>query len=150
MVREVAGSGKMKAGRIQAPVKEEWVEVFFSLEGEADERVQVEVFHPDNIHRVEPAVADRMFVVVGRKKDAVASPRSGWESAIEDEGARGIFEHLAEHGSMTEEEIIRKLGSARAARRFALNFDAHLKLLPFKVRSETNASGKRYVREEDN
>jgi hypothetical protein len=31
-----------------------------------------------------------------------------------------------------------------------LNFDAHLKLLPFKVRSETNASGKRYVREEDN
>lgn len=150
MVREVAGSGKLKAGRIQAPVKEEWVEVFFSLEGPADERVQVEVFHPDNIHRVVPAVADRMFVVVGTKKDAVALPRSGWESAIEDEGARGIFLHLSEHGSMTEEEIIRKLGSARAARRFALSFDAHLKLLPFKVRSETNASGKRYVREEDN
>ena len=71
-------------------------------------------------------------------------------SAIDDEGARGIFLHLAEHRSITEEEIIRKLGTAREARRFALGFDAHLKLLPFKVRSETNASGKRYVREEDN
>jgi len=89
MVREVAGSGKLKAGRIQAPVKEEWVEVFFSLEGPADERVQVEVFHPDNIHRVEPAMADRMFVVVGTKKDAVALPRSGWESAIETRGHAG-------------------------------------------------------------
>ncbi len=150
MVREVAGAGKLKAGRIEAPVKEEWVEVFFSLEGPADERVPVEVFHPDNIHRVQAAVTDRLFLAVGRNKDAVASPRSGWESAIQDEGARGIFQHLAEHGSMTEEEIIRKLGSPRAARRFALSFDAHLKLLPFKVRSETNASGKRYVREEDN
>ena len=150
MVRDVFGSGKLKAGRIQAPVKEEWVEVFFSLEGPSDERVQVEVFHPDNIHRVQSAVADRLFVVMGRDKGAAVSPRSGWASAIEDEGARGVFLHLAEHGSITEEEIIRKLGSPRAARGFALKFDGHLKLLPFKVRSEANASGKRYVREEDN
>jgi hypothetical protein len=149
MVREVSGSGKLKAGRIQAPVKEEWVEVFFSLEGPADERVQVEVFHPDNIHRVQSAVADGLFVVVGRNKGAVAPLAPDWASAIE-EGARGIFLHLAEHGSITEEEIIRKLGSPRAARGFALKFDDHLKLLPFKVRSEANASGKRYVREEEN
>jgi hypothetical protein len=76
--------------------------------------------------------------------------RPDWASAIDDEGTRGIFLHLAEHRSITEEEIIRKLGTARAARRFALGLDDNLKRLPFKVRSETNASGKRYVREEDN
>jgi hypothetical protein len=41
------------------------------------------------------------------------------------------------------------LGTARAARRFALNFDEYLKNLPFIVESESNASGKRYVRKEE-
>jgi hypothetical protein len=150
MVREVSGSGVLKAGRIQAPVKEEWVEVFFSLEGSADERVPVEVFHPDNIHQVQPKVVDGLFAVAGRDKNAVAALRPDWASAIEDEGARGIFLHLEEHRSITEEEIMRKLGSARAARRFALGLEGFLRVLPFKVRSEANASGKRYVREEDN
>ncbi|MGB8297555.1 MAG: BREX-6 system phosphatase PglZ [Polyangia bacterium] len=150
LVREVSGAGILKAGRIQAPVKEEWVEVFFSLEGTADERVPVEVYHPDNIHRVQPKVVDGLFAVVGKDKDAVVALRPDWASAIDDEGTRGIFLHLAEHRSITEEEIIRKLGTARAARRFALGLDENLKRLPFKVRSETNASGKRYVREEDN
>lgn len=57
--------------------------------------------------------------------------------------------HIEKHGSITETEIIAMLGNARAARRFALNFDHYLTKLPFGVRSESNASGKRYVREEE-
>ncbi len=148
VVKEVSGDGKLAAGRIQAGVKG-WLEVFFALEGKADERVQVEVYHPDSIHRVQGALADGMFAVVGTTTAPAASAGRGWTASVEDAGARAVFEHLADHGSITEEEVIRKLGSPRAARRFALSFDSYLRLLPFKVRSESNASGLRYVREEE-
>jgi hypothetical protein len=74
---------------------------------------------------------------------------SSWTEVVEDEGIRGVFIHIEKHGSITEAEIITMLGNARAARRFALNFDTYLIKLPFRVRSESNASGKRYVREEE-
>ena len=39
------------------------------------------------------------------------------------------------------------VGSPRAFRRFSLEFDGYLKKLPFKVRVEPGAEGKRYVKE---
>jgi hypothetical protein len=147
-IREVSGDGRLAQGRIQANVKD-WIDVSFSLEGKADERVPVEVYHPDNIHKVEPALAEGLFSVAGQTKAAAPTPAAAWMDNIADEGARAVFVHLSEHGSITEEEIVRKLGNPRAFRRFSLGFDGYLKFLPWKARIESNASGKRYVREED-
>lgn len=71
----------------------------------------------------------------------------GWASLLADEGARRVFLHLATHGSITEHEVTGFLGSPRAYRRFALEFDAHAQKVPFRVRIEPLADGKRYVKE---
>ncbi|MBN2195320.1 MAG: BREX-6 system phosphatase PglZ, partial [Polyangiaceae bacterium] len=42
-VKEVTGAGSIKSGRIQSPVGDAWTEVYFALEGAADERVRVEI-----------------------------------------------------------------------------------------------------------
>ena len=39
------------------------------------------------------------------------------------------------------------LGSPRAFRRFSLDFDENVRKVPFKVRIEVGADGKRYVKE---
>jgi len=44
-------------------------------------------------------------------------------------------------------ELTRLLGSARAFRRFSLEFESHARQVPFKVRIETAASGKRYMKD---
>jgi hypothetical protein len=72
-----------------------------------------------------------------------------WADNFEDEGIRSVFLHIEKHGSIVETELMAKLGGSRAARKFALNFEEYLKKLPFNVRSESSASGKRYVREEE-
>jgi hypothetical protein len=150
-VKEVSGAGRIKSGRIQSPVGDDWTEVFFALEGPADERVPVEVHHGDKIENVHPCIPDALFAVawVATRSPTTPPPASSWADNIEDESIRGVFLHIHKHGAITETEIIGMLQSARAARRFALNFEVYLEKLPFKVRSESNASGKRYVREEE-
>lgn len=153
LIKEVSGAGTQKSGRIQAPVGDDWTEVFFALEGPEDERVPIQVHHGDNIEEVVPCVLDALFAVSGvpggKRSPTAPPPASSWADAVEDEGIRGVFIHIEKHGSITEAEIITMLGNARAARRFALNFDHYLTKLPFRVRSESNTSGKRYVREEE-
>jgi hypothetical protein len=153
IVKEVSGAGSLKAGRVEAPVKDDWTDVFFALEGPTDERTPVEVYHGDGIEKVRPCTVDGLFDVTGTLVRVVsAAPASGspgWETAIEDPAVQKIFLHIEKHRSITEAEIISMLGSPRAARRFALAFDDNVAKLPFKVRSEANASGKRYIREED-
>ena len=154
-VKEVAGAGTLKSGRLHAPVGGEWTEVFFALSGPADERVRVEIRHADNIEKVRPFILDTLFAVSGAAAGSTPPPAapqtsSAWADVIEDETIRAVFLHIEKHTSVTEAELISMLGNARAARRFALNFENYLTKLPFKVRSESNASGKRYVREEEN
>jgi hypothetical protein len=153
IIKEVTGGASIKAGRLQVPVGEAWSEVLFTLEALADERVPIEVCHSDNIQKVRPARLDRLFFANGRQKPAPPPQRGAgpppWAEGLEDERVRAVFVHIDRHGSIAETELIAKLGSAGAARRFALNFDAYLAKIPFEVRSESNASGKRYVREED-
>lgn len=151
-VKEVSAPGTIKSGRLQLPVGDTWTEVFFALVGPSDDRVRVEVHHADNIEKVRPCVLDALFAVagVGGVSSAAGKPVvSTWAEAIDDESIRAVFVHIEQHGSVAETEIITMLGNPRAARRFALNFDNYLTKLPFKVRSESNASGKRYVREEE-
>ena len=54
---------------------------------------------------------------------------------------------VIENGAITEVELTRLLGSARAFRRFSLEFESHARQVPFKVRIETAASGKRYMKD---
>ena len=155
VLKEVSGAGSLKAGQIEASVKDDWTEVFFALEGKSDERTRVELYHAAGVEKVRACTLEAMFSVSGRGPArapgpaSTSGPRASWVGEIEDESVRRIFLHIEQHRSITESEIIGMLGNARAARRFALAFDDYVAKLPFRVRSEANASGKRYVREED-
>ncbi len=157
--KDVSGPGTLKTGRLQLPVGDGWTEVFFGLEGPSDERVRVEVYHPDNIEKVRSATPDPWYSVSGTSasvapkgmKPASIPPPApeGWAASIADEGIRRVFLHIEKHGVVTEPEVTNLLGSPRAFRRFSLDFELHLPKLPFGVRIETAEGGKRYVREGD-
>jgi hypothetical protein len=168
ILKDASGVGSLRAGRVQVPVTEQWTEVFFGLQGPADERVRIEVHHPDKVERVHSAMPDQWYSVVGanRTKASVApaaapeapAPEApavavailgSWADAIADESIRKVFLHIEKHGAITEVEVTGLLGSARAFRRFSVEFDEHLPKLPFLVRTESGESGKRYVREGD-
>ncbi len=174
-----AGDPPAINGRVSLPVDDAWRSILFSLEGERDERAQVEVFHPDGVERVEPCSPGAWFGVEGRnvlplagagpdapeapparkspakKKGAPPAsaapaevpPTEAWGTAFEDASVARVFLHIGKHGTITEEEAVVLLGSPRALRRFSLAFEENVKRIPFQVRIETSASGKRYVRE---
>ncbi len=157
------GSAKLKAGRLHLPVGGDWAEVFFGLEGPTDERVRVEVHHPDKIEKVESATPDAWFSVTaervatapGAKRSeppplpVAASDHGAWADAITDEGMRKVFLHIEKHRSITEVEVTHLVGSPRAFRKFSLEYELYLSKLPFGVRTEVGEGGKRYVREGD-
>jgi hypothetical protein len=151
-LKDAGGAGSLRNGQLQVPVGEVWTEIVFSLEGPRDERVRVETFHPDNVERVAPCTPDAWFNVEGTAaaRGAPAEPRPGrpdWQGAFTDEGVRKVFLHLEKHGAINEAEATRLIGSPRAFRRFSLEFDEHARKVPFKVRIEAGAEGKRYVKE---
>jgi hypothetical protein len=154
-LKDVSGSAVIKTGRLQVPVGETWSEVFFSLDGPSDERVRVEIYHAENIAKVQPSSPDQWYSVSGsaagpaKPSPAPAQVSALWADNIADEGIRKVFLHIEKHGVVTEPEVTTLLGSPRAFRRFSLEFDMHLAKLPFRVRIETAEGGKRYVREED-
>lgn len=145
-------------------LNQDWTEVLFDLTGPQDERVQVEVYEPETEEEIVSASPEVSFRVVGTLKDAppdladavsVNAPSpisttpssSAWQDSFEDENIRAVFIHLQRHGSVTENELTQFLGGARKARSFSLAFEEYLKKVPFSVRIETTASGKRYVKE---
>ncbi len=89
------------------------------------------------------------FLSAGGQPQSSLSAPVGWEDGICDDGARKVFVHLAQHGSITEGEVTGMLGSPRAFRRFSLAFDDFAKSLPFKVRIEATVEGKRYVKDRE-
>jgi hypothetical protein len=148
IVKDVTEPAKLKTGRLQVPVGDAWSEVFFGLEGPADERVRIEVYHAEGIENVQSATPEPWYSVSGTATGPSAPP-AGWADAIADEGIRKVFLHIEKHGVITEPEVTNLLGSPRAFRRFSLEFDQHLAKLPFRVRIEPGEGGKRYVREEE-
>lgn len=158
VIKDVSGAGALRAGELHVPIGEAWTEVFFSLEGPRDERVKVEVHYPDNIEKIAGATLEPWYLVSGtaraRESEKPEKPEKpqelpSWEDAFADEAVRKVFLHIDRHGAMTEEEMVGILGSARAFRRFSLEFEDHLAKLPFRVRIEAGEGGKRYVREGD-
>lgn len=155
-IKDVRNPGALKNGRVLARVGEEWTDVYFSLDGPGDEKVQVEVHHPLGAEQVAPCALETLFAVDGRAGGAppaqAAAPgkgAAGWLASLPDEATRRVFLHLAEHGAVTEEELCAMLGSPRAARRFAADFDELARRVPFRARVEQAGSGKRYVKEQE-
>ena len=74
-------------------------------------------------------------------------PVPEWLLQFPEGGVRQVFEHLAAHGVVTESEATKMLGGPRELRSFAREFDKLVALSPFRVRIETVAGVKRYVRE---
>lgn len=142
-------------------LNQDWIEVLFDLTGPQDERVQVEVYGPETEAEIVPVLLEASFRAVGMPDettdaaDAVPASTpipipvnsSAWQDSFEDENIRAVFIHLQRHGSVTENELTQFLGGARKARSFSLAFEEYLKKIPFSVRIETTASGKRYVKE---
>lgn len=140
-------NGRVERGRILLSPADR-TEVFFTLEGTAGGRVQLTADAIDGAAAPE-TLSDWFDVVattVSASAPSAATP-AGWDAEIEDEGARRVFRHIEAHGVASEEEVIRILGTPRAARRFTLEFDAWKVKIPFRVRIETGDNGKRYVRE---
>ena len=123
-------------------------EVYFTVSGNSDMKVAVELFHPDGMKDVAVCRPAEFFPVdevrVAKAIEGIQASVS-WEQNLPD-GVREVFLHLYHFDSITEDEVIGKLGNARKARRFAVDFESYLPLLPFKVMVESAASGKRWVK----
>jgi hypothetical protein len=160
----VRGKARLVAGAVWVAVAESF-ELFFRLMGSTTDRVQVELFHGSPRFDVTPCVPDARFAVaaergpstppplpapIGAASKAPAAPPMAWLLDLPEGGERQVFEHLAAHGTVTEEEAAAMLGGPRAARRFALRFEEFARKAPFGVRIDVVAGAKRYVREGNN
>ena len=149
---DVRGKAKIRSGTFSMAVGTR-VEVFFRLRGGGEERVPIEVFHPTRAVDVSAAATSVRFDVerVGSVSSAPAKVKpersSSWLEALPDGGVRQVFAHIAAHGTATEPEVVKLLGDARKARRFSREFEGYAQVAPFRVRIESSAGVKRYIRE---
>ena len=152
---QARGRARIAGSTIVAAVGEPF-ELFFRLSGATDARALIEIHHPSAVADVVPCVPDARFAVTAMRAPAssaatppAASPIAGtrWLEQFPDPGIRQVFEHLAAHGAVTENEAAAMLGGPRGLRRFALQFEAHAQKAPFAVRIDVVAGVKRYVRE---
>jgi len=155
---QARGKARIAGGAVQATVGESF-ELFFRLSGPSDARVLVEVHHAGAMADVVPFVPDARFAVTATRASAPTPPqetgavsvgRATWLDQLPDGGVRQVFEHLAAHGTVTENEAAAMLGGARGLRRFALQFEALAEKAPWGVRIDVVAGVKRYVREGSN
>jgi hypothetical protein len=148
-VREAVREGSVIKAVVGRPF-----EVFFRLLGTTDSRVPVEIHHSGFNARVNPGRPAARFAVTpaaGRSSSephsAIRDSSNAWLDGIDDPGIRQVFSHIAAHGVIAETDIAAMLGSPRAARRFAVQFDAVAQRAPFRVRIENVGGVKQYVRE---
>ena len=147
----------MSGGRVVVRSAGEGVEVFFSLQGPSDEKTRVEVFHPDGLVRLQPASPEGWYMVKGKgaapatsgKERRPVDQSAEWAAQIADEAHRRFLIQLHRHGSVTEAEAVRILGSPRAFRSFSVQFDELMQRVPVGARVEVTPDGKRYVKERD-
>jgi hypothetical protein len=151
---QVRGPARLAGGAIHATVGASF-EVFFRLSGGSEERAAIEVYHPSKSYAVEPCTPARFYDVTqtrpAQATDAPARPRSddkdAWLERLPEGGVRQLFEHLAAHGAVTEPEAVKILGSPRAARSFAIEFEKLAPMVPFGIHIDVVGGVKRYTRE---
>ena len=152
---QTRGNARISGSALQATVGERF-ELFFRLSGLSDARVQVELYRPGATAEVQTCVTEVRFAVATTRAGSSSSPsvataappgRASWLDQLPGGGVRELFEHLAAHGTVTEDEAAAMLGGARGLRRFALEFERWVQKAPFGVRIDVVAGVKRYVRE---
>jgi PglZ domain len=152
---QARGRARIAGSTIVAAVGEPF-ELFFRLSGATDARALIEIHHPSAVADLVPCVPDARFPVTATRAPAssavlppAASPVADtrWLEQFPDPGIQQVFEHLAAHGAVTENEAAAMLGGPRGLRRFALQFEACAQKAPFAVRIDVVAGVKRYVRE---
>jgi hypothetical protein len=168
---EVTPPGHLESGYIMIPPSADAATVVFSLEGETDEMVRVEVYHPDATEKVTPKVVEGWFHMhrnrklgppkegapvssrrapsqgaAGMAEQADAAARGDWASGIDDEEFRKVFELIESQESINENELHMVLKSARRVYAFARNFDALRMKVPFEVQITTMGGMKSYVK----
>jgi hypothetical protein len=151
---QTRGNARIAGGVVIATVGEPF-ELFFRLSGASDARVLVQLHHPSAVVDVKPFVPDTRFAVTAARRPsspavpsaAVGVASTSWLDQFSDSGIRQVFEHLATHGTVTENEAATMLGGPRGLRRFAIQFETHAQKAPFGVRIDVVAGVKRYVRE---
>jgi hypothetical protein len=163
---------QLENGRILILPNRGEVLVEFELEGSFDEKVRVEVFHPDATEDVVPKIVDGFFDVGRdrrRGKSSAPPPRSAplpastqrpssappsvilgasWEDQVADETYRRVLKIIEERRSINEAELQEVLGSPMRVRAFARNFDRLVLLLPFGVEVMTVNGMKAYARKD--
>lgn len=151
-IKEAPGI-EVKNQELYLQANDTWAEILFDLKGNKDERVKIEVFHPDNLAEIEPLKLTSYFNVSGAltKDTSTSKPiasvsNSDWRDSFEDAKIEQVFLHLEKHSSLTEAELNQMLGSPRKARRFAGNLEQYLTQVPFSVKVETTSNGKRYIK----
>ncbi|MEY4544392.1 MAG: hypothetical protein RL685_587 [Pseudomonadota bacterium] len=169
---DVTPPAVLEAGRLRLPPNRDEALVEFELEGEVDEKVQVEIFHPDEVEDVKSKLVEGFFDVrrprrtkprsvppearrsstppPSRRSVAVSRPDAtpSWRELIEDEGYRRVFCIIEERRSINEDELTTVLGSSRRVRFFARQFDQLVTRVPFEVEIRTVAGMKTYARKD--
>ena len=167
-VSQTRGGATLRGGSLLANIGEDF-EVFFRLSGPAEARVLVALHHPAFEADVEPCEVQGRFAVsalrvrppepapepapqASRTAAASAAPEPAgngreWLQSLPDGPERRLFEHLAIHGIVSEEQAAAIFGNARALRRFSANFESFTAKVPFVVRIDSIAGTRRYVRE---
>ena len=151
---QVRRAARIASGSIYATVGQPF-ELFFRLSGPQDERVLVELYHASAIAEVGPFRPESRFAVTpaasptaiaGSAAGIADNANMGWLADIP-EWVRQVFQHLAVHGSVTEDEATKMLDGPRNARRLAVQFEDLTRKAPFGVRIDVVSGVKRYVRE---
>lgn len=160
-----APGAKIQNQVVEVPLSADSVEVAFTLHSPSAtvERVRIQVYHPTAIVRITPVTPNAFFdVIYTAKSDPSTShpdpqtpldqPRGflDWQEAIPDQEMRTTLDHIYKYGSITEVELGQMLGSPRKVRRFSQNLEAYQAQLPFIVKTESTANGKRYVSQNQN
>ena len=127
-------------------------EVEFVMRGARDGRTQVRLISIGRSEQIPPVTPDEFFEFIGQKRPPAepvqpAPTSTSYWASIEDSKARAVLQHLERYGSITEAEATTMLGGARQFRQFSRNVESWQEYLPFNVRVEAGAAGKRYVKE---
>jgi len=158
---------KLADGRILLPPNKDEALIEFELEGVIDERVKVEIFHPDAVEDVTAKVVEGFFDVVrnrrlGKPKGAEGSvpppastpkpppvtPGLSWAESIQDEGYRRVLQIVEQQRIINEIEMEEILGSSRRVRAFSRVVEELMRLLPFTMEIKAVNGLKVYARKD--
>ena len=163
---------ELVGGRILVPPSGDDAVVEFEVASEVDDKVRVEVFHPDAREEVTPKIVEGFFDATAPRRPGkamatppppvatregpstpsstpVAPPRSAdWEDFVTDDGYKRVLKIVEQQRSINEEELLVVLRSPMRVRAFARSFDNLVRQLPFEVEVRTAGGMKVYTKKD--